>query len=506
MEQTTRQSTSVWMPTAQLPTFPALQQNHTTEVCVVGGGIAGLSVAYQLAKKGVQVTVVDDGPLGGGESGRTTAHLTLMLDGGYAEIEKLHGQEKSRLAASSHRQAIDTIEQICREEEIACDFARCDGYLFLGPDDKEQTLSDELEAAHRAGLVEVWRVERIPVESFDSGPALLFPNQGQFHILRYLAGLTEALTRMGVAIFCDTHVSGVEGGNPVQLTTSTGRTIIAQAAVLATNAPINDVLGISAKQFPYRTYVVAFEIPAGTVPLGLYYDTEDPYHYVRLQSGEWPGSELLIVGGEDHKTGQADDMDERYANLERWTRARFPQVGKAAFRWSGQVNNSADHLSYIGRDLTADNVYLVTGDTGIGMTHATIAGILLAELITGKPHVWASLYDPARLPLKAAPDLLSEGLNVAGQYGKWLRPGDVASEAEIEAGSGAVLSKGGDKIAAFRDENGVLHYRSAVCTHLGCIVGWNPAEKTWDCPCHGGRYDPYGTVINGPPAENLKPV
>jgi nitrite reductase/ring-hydroxylating ferredoxin subunit len=324
--------------------------------------------------------------------------------------------------------------------------------------------------------------------------------------MRYLSGLIQALSRMGVTIFCNTHITGVEGGHPVRLTTKTGLSITAQAAVLATNAPINDVLGISAKQFPYRTYVVTFEIPAGSVPLGLYYDTEDPYHYVRLQRGEWPGSELLIVGGEDHKTGQADDMDERYANLERWTRARFPQVGNIAFRWSGQVNDSADRLAYIGRDLTAENVYIATGDTGIGMTHGTIAGILLAELITGKPHAWASVYDPARIPLKATPELVSEGINVAGQYGKWLRSGDVETEADIPAGSGAVISKGSDKIAVFRDENSVLHYRSAVCTHLGCIVGWNPSEKTWDCPCHGGRYDPYGTVINGPPAENLEPV
>lgn len=497
------QTMSVWSATANLPQVPALETDLDTHVCVVGAGIAGLSTAYQLAKKGLQVVVLDDDPPGAGETGRTTAHLTNMIEGGYAEIEQLHGSQGARLAAESHSAAINAIEHIIAEEDISCDFQRVDGFIFLQPGDDVSTLKEEMEAAQRAGLMDVSMLSDLSIGGTSLGPALRFPQQGQFHVLKYLHGLVAAIKRMAGEVYSGAHVSRVHGGNPVELITSSGRRITARAAVLATNAPIIDVLGFSSRQTPFRTYAIGMDIPAGSVDAALYYDTSDPYHYVRLQAGSTPGEEILIVGGEDHKTGQADDMAERYNRLEAWARRHFPMAQKRLLTWSGQVQESVDNLAYIGPDLVETNVYLATGDTGIGMTHGTIAGLLLSDMISGLPNSWATLYNPARVRSQALTDIISENLNVVSQLRDWISGGEVSSEEQIAAGSGAIIGWGLGKVAVYRDEQGVVHRYSAVCPHLGCIVKWNDGEKTWDCPCHGSRFDAHGRVVNGPSAENL---
>jgi nitrite reductase/ring-hydroxylating ferredoxin subunit len=241
------------------------------------------------------------------------------------------------------------------------------------------------------------------------------------------------------------------------------------------------------------------------VPQILLWDTPDPYHYVRLQAAETDAHDILIVGGEDHKTGQADDADERYARLEAWTRERFPQVESFAFRWSGQVLEPVDGLAFIGRNpLDSGNVFIATGDSGNGMTHGTIAGVLLTDLILGRQNEWATLYDPARKTLGAITDFARENLNVMAQYTDLLTGGEVADVSEIKAGAGAILRRGLTKVAAYRDEQGALHERSAICPHLGCVVQWNTAELTWDCPCHGSRYAAAdGHVVNGPAISSL---
>jgi nitrite reductase/ring-hydroxylating ferredoxin subunit len=285
--------------------------------------------------------------------------------------------------------------------------------------------------------------------------------------------------------------------------------VTARAVVVATNTPVNDRVAIHTKQAPYRTYVVGARVPRGSVPDILLWDTPDPYHYVRLQRGsrgeggdESGGSDVLIVGGEDHKTGQANDADERFSRLEAWTRERFPQVESFVYRWSGQVMEPVDGMAFIGRNpLDSDNVYIATGDSGNGMTHGTIAGILLTDLIQGRENRWAELYDPSRKPLSlsAAKDFAEENLNVAVQYTDHVTPGEVSDESEIRAGEGAVIRRGLSKVACYRDESGALHERSAVCTHLGCVVQWNSGEKSWDCPCHGSRFHRTdGHVVNGP--------
>ena len=499
-------SVSSWMATADVPDAPALTRDERADVCVVGAGIAGLTTAYLLAKReGRRVVVLDDGPIAGGETCHTTAHLSNANDDRYHELERMHGERGARLAAESHTAAIDFIEEVVRAESIDCDFERLDGYLFVPPGESTEQLGEELRAAHRAGLHEVEYVERVPYEAYDFGAALRFPRQGQFHILKYIGGLAEAARRAGATIYTRTHADRIEGGGRARVETS-GGAVEAGAVVVATNTPVNDRVRIHTKQAPYRTYVVGARVPSGSVPTMLLWDTPDPYHYVRLQRAD--GHDLLIVGGEDHKTGQAFDFDERYRRLEEWARERFPMIELVEYRWSGQVMEPVDGLAYIGRNpLDADNVFIATGDSGHGMTHGTIAGLLLTDLITGRENKWASLYDPSRVPARAPLEYAKENLNVAAQYADHLTGGEVNSVEEIGPGAGALLRRGLSKVAAYRDESGALYERSAVCTHLGCVVAWNSSEKSWDCPCHGSRYDPRdGHVLNGPAIKGLAPA
>jgi glycine/D-amino acid oxidase-like deaminating enzyme/nitrite reductase/ring-hydroxylating ferredoxin subunit len=505
MSQAVEKTQSLWMATASVSARSPLTDDTVVDVCIVGAGVAGLTTAYLLAQAGRSVVLLDDGPVAGGQSQRTTAHLSNALDDRYFEVEKIHGEDGSRLAAESHSAAIDKIESVVKLESIDCDFTRLDGYLFLAPGESRETLDRELAAARRAGLKGLEIVERAPLTSFDTGPCLRFPRQAQFHPLKYFAGLASAVERLGGRIYCGTHVSSIEGGNPAKVTTKNGRTVHAQAVVVATNTPINDLLVIHTKQAPYLTYAISAEIPAGSVPKALYWDTLDPYHYIRTQPAS-DGKDMLVVGGEDHKSGQAKDQAERWDRLESWARERFPMMGQIKYRWSGMVMETTDGLAFIGPNPGDENVYIATGDSGMGMTHGTIAGMLLTDLIQVKENPWSKLYDPSRKPVwgMAWKDYVRENANVAREYVKdWLGGSEVASLDEIPKNSGAVMRDGLSKTAVFRDQQGELHKRSAICPHLGCIVHWNGAENTWDCPCHGSRFDPLGQVICGPANQSL---
>ena len=503
MKSETGESRSVWMATADVPAGKPLDASIEADVCVIGAGIAGLSVAYFLAKAGKRVVVLDDGPISSGQTRRTTAQLSNAIDDRYYAVERVRGHEAAKLAAESHTAAIDAIERICSDESIDCDFSRLDGYLFLGGESTEKELDKELEAAHRAGLSRVEKLANPAILGFDPGPALRFPGQGQFHILKYMSGLTRAIEKLGGRIFTETHAEKTEPGPPAKVHTTAGQVVTAGAVVVATNSPVNDMFAIHTKQAPYMTYVIGARVPRGSITKALYWDTADPYHYVRLDSMP-EGDDVLIVGGEDHKTGQAHDPDARFAALEAWTRERFKPTGAVEYRWSGQVMESMDGLGFIGRNPgSIDHIYVATGDSGMGMTHGTIAGLLITDLILKRENPWTTLYDPARKPVGAAGDFLRENLNVAAKYADWLTGGDVKSVHEIPRGSGAVIRRGLHKVAVFCDEQGVLHERSATCPHLGCIVAWNPSDTTWDCPCHGSRFDRNGTVINGPANVDL---
>ena len=502
---------SSWSADETIPDRKPLAEDLEVDACVVGAGIAGLSTAYMLAKDGRSVVVLDDGPVAGGETRRTTAHLSNAIDDRYVEIERIHGVEGARLAAESHTAAIEKIAQIVRDEAIDCEFARLDGYLLLGPDDPGDLLAQEEAAAHRAGLDRVERLPDVPSAPFDSGPCLRFPDQGQFHPLKYLDGLARAVEKLGGRIFNGTRVKSIQGGDPARVEAEGGRTVTARAVVVATNSPINDMYAIHTKQAPYITYVVAGRVPRGAIPKALYWDTMDPYHYVRLQDlsddPAHPEHDLLIVGGEDHKTGQAEDHEERYRNLEAWARKRFPMMQEVEYRWMGQVQETVDGLGFLGKNpLDEGNVYIATGDSGMGMTHGTIAGMVISDLVAGRENPWAALYDPSRKPVKAINEFVKENANVARQYADWLTGGDVSSVDQIPDGGGAVIRKGLSKVACYRDDQGTLHEMSAVCPHLKCIVAWNDDDKTWDCPCHGSRFDRFGRVVDGPSPVGLPPA
>jgi glycine/D-amino acid oxidase-like deaminating enzyme/nitrite reductase/ring-hydroxylating ferredoxin subunit len=497
------------MATATLPRFSELGCDERADVCIVGAGIAGLTTAYLLSREGKSVIVLDDGPIVSGETERTTAHLVTALDDRYFELERLHGQDGAKLAAESHRTAIEMIERIVRDEHIDCDFARVDGYLFNAPGEDADILDRELAAVHRAGLTNTAIVDRAPLGTFDTGRALKFPNQAQFHPLKYLAALAPAIVRNGGKIFANTHVTKVHGGKSARVETKLGFSVACDAIVVATNTPVNDRLVIHTKQAAYRTYVIGVAVPAGSVPQVLYWDTSDPYHYVRLQAGNPANSadDILIVGGEDHKTGQAEDTDGRHARLEEWTRERFPMAREIRFRWSGQVMEPVDGLAFIGRNpMDHDNVFVATGDSGNGMTHGTIAGLLLTDLIQERKNPWADLYNPSRVSMKATGEFAKETANMAAQYADWLTAGDVEKDRLVPRGTGAIVRHGLKKIAVFRDEDGSFHECSAMCPHLGGVVHWNSTEKTWDCPAHGSRFDCHGKVVNGPANRDLHPV
>ncbi|RAK00282.1 glycine/D-amino acid oxidase-like deaminating enzyme [Larkinella arboricola] len=510
--RTSGEHLSFWIDTVDPIQFSPLNEDRTADVVVVGAGISGLSVAYNLAKAGKKVIVLEDGFVGSGETGRTTAHLSNALDDSYTEIEHYHGEEGARIAAESHTEAINFIERTVQEEGIDCDFERLNGYLFLHPTDQPETLNQEFAASHRAGI-DTHRLAQVPGFAKDEGQCLQFPNQAQFHPMKYLKGLTDAFVRLGGEIFTETRVTEVreDGVKTDQYT------VTAADVVVATNTPINDLFTMHTKQWPYRTYVVGVKIPKGSVPTALWWDTGDqesewvsqPYTYVRLQRLD-AESDLVICGGHDHKTGQADEEDvpetDRYPLLIDWIREHFPMATEVVYRWSGQVMEPLDAMAFIGKNPGNDHIYIVTGDSGNGMTHGTIAGLLIPDLILGRENPWAKLYDPSRISLKVTGDYLKETGNFTKQLADFFMGSQVDDVNDLTNGQGAIINSGLQKIAAYRDEQGELHTHSALCPHMGCVVQWNADEKSFDCPCHGSRFTGKGVVVNGPAASDLKAV
>jgi len=376
--------------------------------------------------------------------------------------------------------------------------------MIVPPGEDRETLDRELEASLDAGVKVTWS-DRAPM-AYDTGRCLRFPNQAQFHPLRYVTALAHAFVKRGGRLFCGTHAAAIDAdAHGARVSTGNGGPVVnARDVVVATNTPVQDLIKIHTKQYPYRSYAIGCRVPADTVTRALYWDTADPYHYVRLTRDA--RGELLIVGGEDHKTGQEDDPPrDRHGLLEAWARDRFP-VQSVAFRWSGQVLEPMDGVAFIGRNPGDDHVWIVTGDSGMGMTHGVIGGLLLRDLITGAASPWEKLYDPARKPARGALEFARENLNMMAQYTSWITGSEVHDVSEIPPGEGAVIREGLHKVAVYRDTDGRLHRRTAVCPHLGGILTWNTHEKTWDCPLHGSRFDALGHVVNGPANSDLAPA
>jgi glycine/D-amino acid oxidase-like deaminating enzyme/nitrite reductase/ring-hydroxylating ferredoxin subunit len=474
------------------------------DVLVVGAGIAGLVTALVLLREGRRVLVVDRQGLGAGETLRTTAHLASALDDRFHHLAKVHGADGARLAAASHAAAIDWIEDFLGGDSAACGFRRIPGYLFAHDGDPGE-LRRELDAATDAGLHARLLEDGLP-ELPGLGPVLAFEHQARVDIDALLARLADAVLALD-GRFALGDVVAVKGGATPTATLRTGETLHAGAIVLASNVPFHERVPVHTKQAPYRTYVVAGEVGSARIPDALIWDNLEAYHYVRLvEDRERPGTQLVMVGGEDHKTGQDQDPT-AFVRLQAWTRERFPGVGEFRHGWSGQVLEPADGLGFIGRDPGGeDNVYVITGDSGNGITHGTLGGMLVADLVQGRGNPWAALYDPQR-KVRDSSEWLHENANVGAQYADWVRPGEIADASGLAPGQGAVVRRGIHRIAVYRNGEGELRAFSARCTHMGCAVRWSPQEKSWDCPCHGSRFDVQtGAVLNGPAHAPLTPV
>lgn len=504
---------SFWISTVEPPVFGKLEHDIETDVLVVGGGISGLTTAYCLLKSGQRVVLVEDGHIGSGETGRTTAHLSFALDDHYFEIERLFGIEKARLVAESHIAAVRFIESTVSAENIDCNLKRVDGFLFLGPGDKHETLEKEFNATRRAGLKTSLLPQTPGLFVAGDETCLMFPDQAQFHPMKYISGLAGAVVRLGGQIFTETRAEDIKKDGA----RANGYTIRAKNIVVATNTPVNDLVTMHTKQYAYRTYVVAMNIHKGSMPYSLWWDTGDqdskwdskPYHYVRIEDLD-NEHDLLIAGGEDHRVGQSESdnlsQEERYSRLESWAREKCPSAEKVLYKWSGQIMEPIDSVAFIGKNPGDDNIYIITGDSGNGMTHGTIGGLLITDLINGNYNPWKDLYDPGRISVKAAGDFVREAGNMAAQYIEWVKKGDIDNVYDLGPGEGAILSSGLKKYTVYRDQSGNLHTCSATCPHLGGVLVWNRDEKSFDCPVHGSRFTAEGKVINGPAISDLKKV
>jgi len=498
-------SMSCWLQDAPAIKAPPLQTDQTCDVVVIGSGIAGLSTAYELSRFGRSVIVIDRGKIGYGMTARTTAHLATELDDFYCELIRVRGEDEARIYYDSQVAAVNRIEAICREERLDADFARVDGFLFAAEESHRAGLEEEYQACRKIDVDIDW-VDRAPVPGINTGRALRFSNQGRFHPTKYLAGLARAILARGGRLYADTaYVAHNETDDRVEISTEQGCVIRAGAAVFATNSPVNDKMTLHTKQVPDRTYVIAGLVPKASVPDALVWDTCDPYHYVRIQPLS-ESEDLIILGGEDHHTGEASDMDQRLANLQQWTRKRYPSFTTAKYRWSGQVMEPIDFMPFSGRNPGSRNTYVHTGDSGQGITNGVAASLTILPLIIGEDSRYAPVLDPSRKSLTSA---ASVGEFVRGQVGvvqnlaEHIGPSEVSSVDEIAVGEGAIMRQGATKLACYKADNGKIIRRSATCTHMGCVVHWNTFEKCWDCPCHGSHFAPNGQVLNGPALKAL---
>lgn len=503
-----------WIGTMIQPiAFARLKEDIETDTVVVGGGIAGLTAAYCLATQGQKVTLIEDGFIGSGETGRTTGHLTCVLDARYVDLEKTYDIDTARLVAQSHNAAIEWVNNTININRIDCHFKRVDGYLFAHETDSNENLQDEYKATQRIGLI-TQMLNKIPgIYSEHVKWCIKFPNQAELHIMLYMKGLVDAFILLGGKIYTETRAEKVSKEGVV----ANGFNIKAKNIVVATNSPINDWVTMHTKQWPYRTYVIAAKIPKGKLPNVLLWDTGDqnskwvskPYHYVRTETLD-DNYDVLIAGGEDHRTGQANDEDipepGRYDKLIQWTKKQFPDLGEIIYKWSGQVLEPIDGLAYIGKNPGDDNIYIITGQSGNGITYGTLGGLIITDLITGKDNPWAKIYSPSRITLKNTGKYLHEAGNMIAQYADWFTTENGKSANNLKPGEGAIFVSGAKHIAVYRDDENELHTCSGVCPHLAAILHWNADEKTFDCPMHGSRFTGKGNLINGPAIGDLKKI
>ena len=492
---------SLWVHTAPAREFAPLEGDLAVEVAVVGAGITGLSVAQLLVDEGLDVAMIDAGRVGRGVTAGTTAKISSLHGLTYAKLESSFGEEGARVYGEANEAGLRHIADTTDRLGIDCALRRRPNYTYADSADELGQIEDEVEAARRAGLPASY-VDDVPLP-FDAAGAVRFDDQGEFHPLAYLAGLADWLSDRGCRIFEHTVATGVSDGVPATVKTKRG-TVRAEHVVVATHFPFLDRGLFFARVHPERSYAVAgpARVP---IPEGMFLSSGQPTRSIRFHPGT--GEELVLVGGEGHKVGQGGRTGKRYAALEAFAREQFG-VESIEYRWSTQDNMPLDDVPYIGA-LTpiSKRLYVATGFKKWGLAHAPAAAMILRDALLGRDNAWASLYDASRLgPLSSLSPFIKENLNVGFHFfADRLTRRSLAPASELGPGDGRVLARRERQVAVSRDADGTLHALSARCTHLGCIVNWNDAERSWDCPCHGSRFAPDGTVLQGPATEPLRP-
>jgi glycine/D-amino acid oxidase-like deaminating enzyme/nitrite reductase/ring-hydroxylating ferredoxin subunit len=492
---------SLWIESTPETSYGALADGLDVDVAIVGGGIAGLTAACLLKRAGKTVAVLDAKRILHGATGYTTAKVTAAHNIVYTTVSKKFGQEGARLYAEANQGALELIARLVEEESIECEFERKSNYVYCESAEERSTIEQEVEAARQAGLA-ARLVEEMPLP-YAVECAFRLDDQAQFHPRKYLLPLAERIDGDGSRVFERTRVLDVTGCGPVRLETDRGA-VTARDVVLASHLPFADRGFFFAKAHPERSYAVAARVRPEQDPEGMYINIARPTRSVRTA---YDGQGLLLLlGGEGHKPGTDPDTPARYRALEEFGRRHW-QAEDFPYRWSTQDYTPVDGVPYVGR-LTrrSEHVYVGTGFKKWGMTNGTAAAMILSDLILGRENPWATLFDAKRLkPSASAPRFVKENASVAKHFvGDRLKRGEQAELDELAPGEGRMLKLRGRKTAVYRDAEGALYALSPRCTHMGCHVSWNPAERSWDCPCHGSRFSGEGVAIEGPATRDLE--
>ncbi|WP_030294748.1 FAD-dependent oxidoreductase [Streptomyces katrae] len=499
---------SYWMQTAALPSFTPLSGVAEADVAVIGSGIAGLSAASELVRAGFKVIVLEADRLAGGVSGHTTGKLTALHTAVYDTLRSEHGEDAARQYAASQSAALRHVFEVAEALGIDCELERRPALTYCERPEGVEALRAEAEAARSAGLSASFVAETgLP---FPVAGAVRVEHQAQFHPLKYLRGLADEILALGGRIHEGTRVTGLEEGDPCRLATDSGATLFARHVVVATHHPVFDHGLLATRLTQHRDLVIAGSLPARRDPDGMYITEEGGKRSVRT-APLTDGSRLLIVTGEAFTPGAGEDTEAGYTRLQAWTEQHFPGV-TISHRWAAQDNSATDTLPLIGRLPTGgEHVYVATGFAGWGMTGGVLAGTIIASLVSGEREPWGGLYDPGRLgsALRSAPALLKAQWDTGKHFVKGrldaLGDGTHGTVRSLRPGEGTVVRAGGKPCAVHRDDEGRLHAVSAVCTHLGCLVAFNNAERTWECPCHGSRFGVDGSILQGPALRRLEP-